>query len=57
MFDGSCLSDKTKIKLNSVALVSKQAIPNERPPLIGKFNAKIADSESREVGITNAHDR
>jgi hypothetical protein len=34
----------TKLKLNFVALVRKQTIPTERPPLVGEIIVNFADS-------------
>jgi hypothetical protein len=32
----------TKLKLNSVALVRKRTIPTERPPLVGEVSANFS---------------
>jgi hypothetical protein len=47
-------------KKNSVALVCKQTIPTEPPPLVGEVSTIVptfVDRECRVVSATDPHDR
>jgi hypothetical protein len=44
-------------KENFVALVHKQTVPTERPPLIGEVSAKFADKGCRVVSAMDPHCR
>jgi hypothetical protein len=46
-----------KQKTNSVVLVCKRTIPNERAPLVGKLVPPLADRGSRMVSATNPRGR
>jgi hypothetical protein len=41
----------------SMALARKQAIPTERPPLVGEVSANFADRGCRVVSAKDAHGR
>jgi hypothetical protein len=45
---------RTKLKLNSVALVREQIIPTKRQPLVGEVSAKFADRGCRVVSATDS---
>jgi hypothetical protein len=42
-----------QICLNTVALIRKQTIPIERPPLVGEVNAKFADRGCHVIRATD----
>jgi hypothetical protein len=52
---GLCEPDESSE--HSVALVRKQIIPTERPPLVGEVGAKFADRECCVVRATDPHGR
>jgi hypothetical protein len=41
LFNGRDSDGQTKTEPNSVALVRRQTIPTERPPLVGKVSANL----------------
>jgi hypothetical protein len=41
VFNPACLSYKSGIELNSVAVVRKRTIPTDRPPLVGEVSANL----------------
>jgi hypothetical protein len=43
-------------ELNSVALVCKQTIPTEGPPLVGEVSAKFAERRCHVASATNSTD-
>ena len=51
------VENKTKLKLNSVALVRERTIPTERPPPVGEVIANFCGEGCHVVSATDPHGR